>query len=191
MLIDMPLERQQSRLVLAGAPFGERAMTTVPGKVLGRIRVALAAFDRGSDLCPALASLDDVKFDPAQLGIAARASSFSRLRSQHVAGTLSGASASQLICGSVPLSLTVAHEPVLISAGPLWPTLACFGTSQGELLVTATWMAAALREDVIRHLANGAILLGVTAKSAEQQRTATQILLNHSSHRVHTLDFRV
>ncbi len=188
MLIEMTLERQQNLPVQTGArPQGERAMEIVPD----RVRLTMAPFNRGADLCPALQDLERAMFKMTQFGIAARDSVFSKLKQQYVAGTLKAASVAELVCGSAPLDVSIAHEPVRISAGSMWPSLACFGSSQGEPLVAASWMAPHLRDELTRHLAKGAILLGVTAATAEQQKMATQILLNHSSHRVHTHDFRV
>lgn len=186
MLIEMPLERQQNRPVPAGDPQGEREMVNVPD----RVRLAMAPFNSGADLCPALQDLERAMFKVAQLGIAARHSVFSKLK-QYVAGTLKAANVAQLVCGSGPLGVSIAHEPVRISAGPLWPALACFGSSQDQPLIAASWMAPQLREELARHLAKGAILLGVGAATVEQQKTATQILLNHCAHRVHTHDFRL
>lgn len=159
-------------------------------QAVGRTRVALAAFDRGTDLCPALIGLDQAGFDSAQLGIAARESIFATLKSQYIAGSLNATSAPRLVCGSSPLDPTTVQEPVRISAGHFWPTLKCFGSMPHEPLLTAPWMPPQLRDELARHIAQGAILLGVGAGSPEQQRTATQILLTHSSHRVQTHDFR-
>jgi hypothetical protein len=155
-----------------------------------RVRVTLAVFDQASDLAPALIGLDQAGFESAQLGIAARASIFAVLRDAHVDGSLNAANALGLVYGSSPIGFTALQEPVRVSAGPFWPTLKCFGALPGTPLLTAPWMAPQLRDDLAQHIANGAILLGVGATSLDQQRTATQILLRHSSHRVHTHDFR-
>lgn len=156
---------------------------------INRTRVALALFDRGIDLAPALRGLEAAGFDGGQLGIAARASRFVSLKTDYAAGVLSARIAAPLICGSTLLGAGALDDPVRISTGTFWPALRCFGADSGSPLVSAPWMAPRLRDELSRHLTDGAILLGVGAVSPEQQRSATQLLLNHSSHRVHTHDF--
>jgi hypothetical protein len=156
-----------------------------------RLRVALTAFDHGKAMCAALEGLGRTGIDVAQVGIAARQSVFSTLEADYHAGKLMANGVPQLLSGAAVLGLAVGHDAVQVSKGSLWPALQCFGAHAGDPPVSAPWMTAQMRDDLTAHLARGAILFGVGARSAGQQSSATQILLEHSSQRVLTHDFRV
>ncbi len=106
------------------------------------------------------------------------------------AGVVKPARLEQLVLGLQPLAGMAGSERLVASGGPLWPSLQCFGTSPEHDLVNAYWMAPRIRDELSAHLVNGAVLLGVRATTADQQKTCTQTLLQHSTHRVHTLEFQ-
>ena len=155
-----------------------------------RNRVALAMFESNHGLCRALGDFDSAGLAPEQMGVAGRASAISTLIEDFHAGTTRPAGVKHLIGGIAPLAVLVGQERLLASAGPFWPSLQCFGTSPDDSLVSARWMTPRLRDELATHIVNGAILLGVRAASADQQKTCTQTLLQHSTHRVHTHEFQ-
>jgi hypothetical protein len=168
-----------------------RAMATM----VHRTRLALAAFDDGHGLCQALRRLDDAGLAADQLGLAGRAS---------VAAALAGAcdttiseTSRQGVRGTgvsvafEPLAMALGNEAVVISGGPFWRDLKCFGTRPDDALVIAAWMAPQLRQELAAHIDGGAMLLGVRALDLSQQKRSTQILLELSSYRVHTHEFNL
>jgi len=46
-----------------------------------------------------------------------------------------------------------------------------------------------LRNDLTSYIRNGAVVLGVSSNTLDQQRQSTRVLLEHSSHRVQTHEF--
>jgi hypothetical protein len=154
-----------------------------------RNRVALAMFENNQGLCRALGDFDRVGLTSEQIGIAGRASVMTAFIEAYHAGNTMSACAKYLISGITPLAVMVGEERLLASGGPLWPSLRCFGTLPGDALVSARWMAPKLQDELATHIANRAILLGVCAASADQQKSCTQTLLQHSTHRVHTHEF--
>jgi hypothetical protein len=172
--------------MLAGGHLAGGTMT----ELASRRRVALAAFNQGAAMGPALFAIENAGFDASQLVIAAREASFAVLECQYRCGCFATRIAAHLVSGSSSLGSNVRPEPIRISGGTFWPSLSCFNTDPDGPLVIATWMPARLRDEIEELIFKGAVLLGIGAQSPEQQRNATQILLVHSSHRVHTVDFR-
>jgi hypothetical protein len=154
-----------------------------------RNRVALAMFENNQSLCRALGDFDSAGLVPDQMGVAGRASAISALVHAFHAGTARPKPIAGLLQGVQPLALDVGREKLVASSGPLWPALRCFGIAHNEPLVVAPWMAPRLRDELVAHLTNGAVLFGVRPASADQQKTCTQTLLQHSTHRVHTHEF--
>jgi hypothetical protein len=173
--------------MLAGRGNGVTNMSTSAD----RNRVALAMFQSSQNLCRALGDFDKAGLASQQMGLAGRASAMSDfIRSFHASETKL-ASAEQLIGSIEPLAMTAGQEGILASGGPLWPALQCFGTAPSDALVSARWMEPRLRDELTAHINNGAILFGVRAASVDQQKICTHILLQHSSHRVHTHEFNL
>jgi hypothetical protein len=154
-----------------------------------RNRVALAMFENNHNLCRALEDFDSAGLAPDQMGVAGHASAISALVQAFHAGATRPKPIADLLRGVQPLALNVGHEKLVASSGPLWPALKCFGRVPDEPLVVAAWMAPRLRDELATHITNGAVLFCVRAASADQQKTCTQTLLQHSTHRVHTHEF--
>jgi hypothetical protein len=154
-----------------------------------RNRVALTMFENNQSLCRALADFDISGLAPDQMGIAGRASAISALVRVFHAGAARPIPIEGLLHGVIPLARNVGHEKLVASSGPLWSTLKCFGIASDEPLVVAPWMVPRLRDELAGHIKNGAILFGVRAAFADQQKTCTQTLLQHSTHRVHSYEF--
>jgi hypothetical protein len=180
-----PVLRHHSSVTLAGTFNGFSPMSSGAD----RNRVALAMFESNQSLWRALGDFDNAGLAPEQLGVAGRASAISALVQAFHAGTSRPAHVQHLISGIAPLAVMAGQERLLASAGPLWPSLQCFGTMPDDALVCARWMTPRMRDELATHIVNGAILLGVRAASADQQKTCTQTLLQHSIHRVHTHEF--
>jgi hypothetical protein len=154
-----------------------------------RNRVALAMFENNQCLCRALEHFDNAGLAPEQMGVAGRASAVSAHVQVFYAGTTMPARVEHLINGIAPLAAMVGQERLRASASPLWPSLQCFGTLPDDALVSARWMIPRLRDELATHIVNGVIFFGSRAASADQQKTRTQTLLQHSNHRVHTHEF--
>lgn len=153
----------------------------------GRTRVALTGFESGRELFGALAGLASVAFASTQLGLAALEQTFESLcRDASGDGAVDILS---LLADPVTLAARCADQAVLLSRGPLWPSLGCFASEPGAQLLAAQWMEPRLGRELAAHLRRGDILLAVRALTPGQQRQATHILLTHGSHRVHTHDF--
>jgi hypothetical protein len=151
-----------------------------------RTRLALATFDAGRGLLPAVRNLYRDGFGSSQLGIAGLASVIGNtIESSEDLTLLSG-----LARDFVSAPQGVGHELVL-GSGPFWKALDCFGRHPGDALVVARWMAPHLRDELATRLTNGAIVLGVTPTSIAQQAGCARILLTHSSDRVQTHDLRL
>lgn len=145
---------------------------------VGRLRIALAAFDDGERLRAALNALSKANVADTQKGVAARRPQIeSLLRAAIPLGRLT----------TVPF--TANGDETLASDGPFWSALNFFAKAAGQPLIVAPWMAPRLRDELCRHISDGATLLGARATTTEQQKQCTQILLNCSSHRVHTHEF--
>jgi hypothetical protein len=181
-----PVLRHHSSATLAGTFNGFSPMSSGAD----RNRVALAMFESNQSLCQALGDFDNAGLAPEQMGVAGRASAISALVQAFQAGAKRPVRVTHLISGIAPLAVKVGQEKLLASGGPLWPSLQFFGSLPDDALVSARWMTPLLREELGAHLINGAILLGVRAASADQQKTCTHTLLQHSTHRVHTHEFR-
>ena len=180
-----PVVRYQCSPILAGSFCGFSAMSNGAD----RNRVALAMFESNQSLCRVLGDFDNTGLSHHQMGVAGRASAIAALIEVFEAFSQRPKPVEDLLRGVQPLALDVGHERLVASSGPLWPTLRCFGSAPYEPLIVAPWMAPRLRNELTAHIANGAVLFGVRAVSADQQKTCTKTLLQHSSHRVHTHEF--
>jgi hypothetical protein len=156
-----------------------------------RNRVALAMFENNQSLGRAFGEFDRVGLPSDQMGLAGRASAIAAFQQYLEGNQTRSASAQQLIRAVEPLGGSVGDERVFASSGSLWPALRCFGTVPGDALITACWLARRYRDEIAASITHGAVLFGLRATSVNQQKTCTQILLQHSSHRVHTHEFNL
>ncbi len=155
-------------------------------------RIALAGFDDGQQICRAVRELDDADFTTGDVGVVARASSILALRfgsaSCRVGGRLS-----DVLEGEMEAVRDAAgtEDAVVISAGSFWATLDCFSHPAGTSLISASWMAPHLRDELMASICHGTIVLGLCARSLGQQLRATRILLHFSSSKVQTYEIRM
>ncbi len=169
-----------------------------------RTRIALATFDAGRGLGAALAHLKRAGLLRTQMGIAARASVVAALARDAPIVALGTDDVAPLFVELARLPVVLGSEnfatenvstenlnrdSILVSGWAFWQRLGAFNTGAAEPLVTAPWMAPQLRLEVADRIRLGAALLGVSAVDLDQQKLCTQILLDHSSHRVHTHEF--
>jgi hypothetical protein len=154
-----------------------------------RTAVALAAFDDGGRLRAAILALAGIGIPRDEAGIAALATTIAIMRHQ-VMQDADAPPLAAILDNVEPLAVMVRNVAVHVSRGDFWPSLACFGATPDADPFTAPWMTPRMRIDLARHISNGAAVLGVRAATIEQRKRCTRILLERSSHRVHTHEFR-
>ncbi len=158
-------------------------------KAADRSRNCVAIFDTFPDLCRAFDDFDAVALPSGQIGLAGRASTVTGLKHYLGQGRVKILSADRALFAIAPVGIDVGEEKLLATGGGLWPTLQFFGTRPGEELIAARWIAPHNRDELTTHIINGAVLVSVRAATADLHRKCTQILLQHSSNRVHTHEF--
>ena len=155
---------------------------------VGRTRFIVAVFDSGEDLIRAVSELLRRGFAREQMGVVALLSSLSRLRRTASPGELEPAEITAIL-GDIEVLPAASEDRVVVTRGSLWQCLGSFGTVVDDELIVAHWMTPQLREVLATHIRAGAVVLGVSAKTVDQQRESTRVLLQHSSYRVQTHEF--
>ena len=154
-----------------------------------RNRVAMTVFENGPSLCRLLSDFDTAGLAAEQMGFAGRSSAISDLLQACEVDKHTTERIGVFLRETEQLALIVGDEKLVISRGSLWPTLRCFANAPGEPLLAAQLMTARFRDELTAYIVKGAILFGVRTVSIDQQRSCTRTLLQHSTHRVHTLEF--
>ncbi len=160
---------------------------------LDRIRIAVTTFDDAEQLWSMIGGLVDRGIDPTQLCIVATAPAMAllrRLRPTHDDRTMSAGPhiGSQLadLCEDVePVCKLRDAKAVLATSGPVLKLLLgglARGDTARKLIIDENSL------DPESSLRQGAPALVVLSNESAQQRTATQMLLRRSQHRVKTFD---
>ena len=97
--------------------------------------------------------------------------------------------AAATILDDVEVTSKLGGDQVAVTRGSLWQCLSSFAAGADDEFITAHWMAPKLRDDLATYIRAGAVVLGVSANTINQQRESTRVLLQHSSHRVQTHEF--
>ena len=158
-----------------------------PGAV--KTRFAIAAFDNGENLLEALAELMERGLERQQIGIVARASVLVNLERNVELGRPNYTGAASIIADVESTSARIDDDVILVTRNSFWQSVSSFLFQASNGLVAAHWMTPQLRDDLAGYIRNGAIILGVSADTLDQQRQSTRVLLEHSSHRVQTHEF--
>lgn len=155
-------------------------------------RVALAGFDDGPQICRAVLELGEADITVDDFGVVARASSILALRfgsaSCRPGGRLGAVLDGEMEAVRVASGV---NDAVVVSAGSFWKKLGCFSDSTEQDLISATWIAPHLRDELTASLCRGAIILGLCARTLGQHWRATRILLQFSSSKVQTYEILV
>lgn len=178
--------RQSQADGLAGLNFRTPGM----GADVGKHRIALAAFDPRRTLSCALVDLETEGLGCEQLGLAGRASVMQSLPFCPCFAAGDRSEFARLCHCVTPAGVRIGDETLMTSNGRFWSALSMFGATAAETPCAAPWMAPQLGTELAAHIAGGAVLLGVEARTASQQQRCTRILLTHSPYRVHTHEFR-
>ena len=160
-----------------------------PGAV--KTRFAIAAFDNGENLLEALAELMERGFERQQIGIVARASVLVNMERNVELGQPNYTGAASIIGDVESTSARIDDDVILVTRNSFWQSVSSFLFQASDGLAAAHWMTPQLRDDLAGYIRNGAIILGVSADTLDQQRQSTRVLLEHSSHRVQTHEFRL
>ena len=166
---------------------GTQAMSRRPT----RIKLVIAAFDDGDSLCLALADLVRLGFDRAQIAVAALHSSLPP-KSKLGAGDVPALSEVVGILDQVETTpLVIGGKKLVATRGALWQLGgSSFDAAAVDDVVPVSWMTPQLRADLTRYIRDGAVVLGISAETFDQQRQSTRVLLKYSSHRVQTHEFK-
>ena len=159
---------------------------------VGRTRFIVAVFDSGEDLIRAVSELLRRGFAREQMGIIALLSALSKLRQPATPIEVTRAEAeaiAAIILDDVEAAPGLRDGQVVVTRNSLWQCLGSFATAAGTDLITAQWMTPKLREDLTTFIRSGAVVLGVSANTIDQQRESTRVLLQHSSYRVQIHEF--
>ena len=148
-----------------------------------RYRLSILAFDDTAGLAHAVGDLIGHGMEPGQLGVIARPHSLDALM---VPGGLDPDIKRNILnllaAPSLPLRLDDAAD-LVVRGGPGIRAL----LKQPQQDVGAfDWMQDERREDLARHAANGAVILLVSAATAEQHATSAGVLLRHGRHNLQT-----
>ena len=155
---------------------------------VARTRLVVAVFDGREELYRAVTELLRRGLAREQMGIVALLSSLPRLRRAASPVELEPAAIATIL-GDVEMLPIVSEDRVVVTRGSLWQCLGSFATVANDELITAHWMTPNLRDDLATYIRSGAVVLGVSANSIDQQRESTRVLLQHSSYRVQTHEF--
>jgi hypothetical protein len=154
-----------------------------------RKRLTIAAFEPADILCFALGDLDHAGFAYGQMGIVGVMPTIRQVQISPLRARLDEVLAARIIDQVVPTPAMVNEQAILATRNSLWQTVTWRQGTLTEPAVMSSWMPPRLQTDLTDHLRRGAIVLGVSSDTVEQQRQSTRILLQHSSRSVQTHEF--
>lgn len=161
--------------------------TAVMGKGTAKSRVVIAVFDGGEGLCLALSELLGRGFNAGQMAIVSLAPSVERICTELRASEKPDVAA--ILDRVEPTTLRIGRNVVVVTRNSLWQKVGNLSEAATDEFILARWIDPGLRADLARHIREGAVVLGVSAETSEQQRQCTRVLLQHSSSRVQTHEF--
>jgi len=159
------------------------------GKGSVKSRFVIAVFDSSDGLRLALSDLLELGFAARQLAVVALAPSLDRMRTGDGFRPAITAEVAAILDNVETTALTIGQSVVVVSRNSLWQRIGSLEAANSDEFITANWMEPQLRVDLARHVRAGAVVLGVSAETSDQQRQGTRVLLKHSSSRVQTHEF--
>lgn len=159
------------------------------GKGSAKSRLVIAVFDGGEGLHLALSDLLDLGFAVRQMAVVGPVHALDVVRNDNERRQAFANEVAAILENVEKTSLKIGSSIVVVTRNSLWQKIGSLGAANSDEFITANWMDPQLRADLARHIREGAVVLGVSAETSDQQRQSTRVLLRHSSSRVQTHEF--